>query len=134
MKRRDAQRRQDIETLQDVRSRLDFSVSRLNDVDTQHAAIEELREFMARLYPDWSRARLPAVSAVSPIGWRKSTALAHHLSIPWSCGRRLLDPKRCEHPSTTPPTPQNSIQSEALAKGYKSTARSIAGFLMNWMK
>ena len=34
MKRRDAQRRQDIETLQDVRSRLDFSVSRLNDVDT----------------------------------------------------------------------------------------------------
>ena len=63
-----------------MRKRLEFSVSRLNDVDTQQAAIEELRESEAlavypvvqfaflcgwsvgRLFSIWLRVRLPLLA------------------------------------------------------------------------
>jgi hypothetical protein len=84
MKKRDAQRRQDAETLQDVRKRLEFSVSRLNDVDTQQAAIEELREFMVRLFPDWFGVLIKAIGDagpnLKPAGRRESIRLYSHLA------------------------------------------------------
>ncbi|CAE7244223.1 TOR1L2 [Symbiodinium sp. KB8] len=45
--------RESKEALAELKTKLDFALSRLNDQDTQRAGIEEIREFLQTLYPDW---------------------------------------------------------------------------------
>jgi len=45
--------RESKEALLEVKTKLEFALSRLNDQDTQRTGIEEIREFLQALYPDW---------------------------------------------------------------------------------
>ncbi|CAJ1432644.1 unnamed protein product [Effrenium voratum] len=45
--------RESKEALAELKTKLEFALSRLNDQDTQRTGIEEIREFLQTLYPDW---------------------------------------------------------------------------------
>merc|ERR1719158_771154 len=45
--------RESKEALADVKNKLEFALSRLNDQDTQRGGVEEIREFLQTLYADW---------------------------------------------------------------------------------
>mmetsp|Transcript_124406 Transcript_124406/g.323235 ORF Transcript_124406/g.323235 Transcript_124406/m.323235 type:complete len:1346 (-) Transcript_124406:232-4269(-) len=45
--------RESNQALADLKTKLEFALSRLNDQDTQRTGVEEIREFLQTLYPDW---------------------------------------------------------------------------------
>jgi len=45
--------RESNQALAELKTKLEFALSRLNDQDTQRTGIEEIREFLQTLYPDW---------------------------------------------------------------------------------
>jgi len=45
--------RESKEALADVKTKLEFALSRLNDQDTQRSGVEEIKEFLQTLYADW---------------------------------------------------------------------------------
>jgi len=45
--------RESKEALAELKTKLEFALSRLNDQDTQRTGIEEIREFLQTLYADW---------------------------------------------------------------------------------
>eukprot|EP00930_Biecheleria_cincta_P069390 TRINITY_DN57132_c0_g1_i1.p1 TRINITY_DN57132_c0_g1~~TRINITY_DN57132_c0_g1_i1.p1 ORF type:complete len:1102 (-),score=198.09 TRINITY_DN57132_c0_g1_i1:2-3307(-) len=45
--------RESNQALAELKTKLEFALSRLNDQDTQRTGVEEIREFLQTLYPDW---------------------------------------------------------------------------------
>lgn len=45
--------RESNQALQELKTKLEFALSRLNDQDTQRTGVEEIRGFLQTLYPDW---------------------------------------------------------------------------------
>merc|ERR1719480_754971 len=45
--------RENNQALAELKTKLEFALSRLNDQDTQRTGVEEIREFLLALYPDW---------------------------------------------------------------------------------
>mmetsp|Transcript_46972 Transcript_46972/g.102183 ORF Transcript_46972/g.102183 Transcript_46972/m.102183 type:complete len:1158 (-) Transcript_46972:166-3639(-) len=45
--------RESNQALAELKTKLEFALSRLNDQDTQRTGVEEIREFLQNLYPDW---------------------------------------------------------------------------------
>lgn len=45
--------RESNQALAELKTKLEFALSRLNDQDTQRSSVEEIREFLQTLYPDW---------------------------------------------------------------------------------
>eukprot|EP00927_Polykrikos_kofoidii_P010393 TRINITY_DN14392_c0_g2_i1.p1 TRINITY_DN14392_c0_g2~~TRINITY_DN14392_c0_g2_i1.p1 ORF type:complete len:1466 (-),score=316.65 TRINITY_DN14392_c0_g2_i1:51-4448(-) len=71
--------RENNQALVELKTKLEFLLSRLNDQDTHRTGVEEIREFLQTLYPDWFPVVIACIGEagvnLKPIGRCESTKL-----------------------------------------------------------
>lgn len=68
--------RESNQALADLKTKLEFALSRLSDQDTQRTGVEEIREFLQALYPDWFPMVISCIGEFGRAckGWSKPQA------------------------------------------------------------
>lgn len=71
--------RESSQALAELKTKLEFALSRLNDQDTQRTGVEEIREFLQALYPEWFPMVISCISEaganLKPLGRCESVKL-----------------------------------------------------------